>query len=73
MYCRRFDRSSARKLHVSFFFLAFTTCSLPVLAIGRGPSVAQSAGSSAEQQIDDRYRGQARMRIVRFAAEKPSK
>ena len=45
-------------LHVIFFFLAFTTCSLPVLAIGSGPSVAQSAGSSVEK---------------RRAAEKPSK
>jgi hypothetical protein len=39
-----------------FLFLAFNTCALPVLAVGSGRSVAQSAGPSAEQQIYDRYR-----------------
>jgi SAM-dependent methyltransferase len=43
-------------LRVIFLFLAFNTCALPALAVGSGQSVAQSAGSSAERQIYDRYR-----------------
>jgi hypothetical protein len=41
---------------VILLFLAFHTCALPALAVSSGQSVAQSAGSSAEQQIYDRFR-----------------